>query len=154
MKKLKIYLDTSVILMRDNSTRGIVTSEFLKKVAQSNHSFIISEVVDFEIKDTTETQKEENINFLKKLNCQTLPYSNESHNLAWTYIIEGVLTENHFDDLLHVAYATVYECDMIVSWNRKHVAKQSKIQKINACNIKNNYCAITIFTPAEFLIHF
>ncbi|MDR1140128.1 MAG: hypothetical protein LBL62_00445 [Planctomycetaceae bacterium] len=78
----------------------------------------------------------------------------KSNNLAWKYVTEGVLTHNHFDDLLHVAYATVHKCTMIVSWNRKHIAKPIKIQKLNACNLKNNYNAILIYTPEEFLINF
>jgi predicted nucleic acid-binding protein len=154
MKSLKIYLDTSVILMRDDRPRGIITREFLKRVAENNYNLIISEVVDFEVKDTDAIKREENLDFIKNLNCRVLPYSLESHNLASTYVREDVLTENHFDDLLHVAYATVHQCDMIVSWNRKHIAKQAKVQKINACNIKNNYHAIAIYTPEEFLIHF
>jgi hypothetical protein len=69
-------------------------------------------------------------------------------------VVEGILTHNHIDDLLHIAYATVYECDVIVSWNRKHIAKATKIQKINLCNIKNNYRSITICTPEDFLTIF
>jgi predicted nucleic acid-binding protein len=142
MKILKIYLDTSVILMFDDdiSPRGIITKEFFKRVLEKKHNLIISEVVEYEITDTTdELKKESNKSFLSTLNCQILSYSKASHDLAWSYVFDGVLTHNHIDDLLHVAYATVHECDVIVSWNRKHIAKPAKIQKLNFCNVKNNY---------------
>ncbi|MDR1484431.1 MAG: hypothetical protein LBT09_06370 [Planctomycetaceae bacterium] len=152
MKKLKIYLDTSVVLMRDDSARGIITKEFFKNVSQNNHNLVISEIVDYEITNTKdELQKESNKYFMSTIEYSLLPYSKESHDLAWKYVINGVLTHNHIGDLLHVAYATVNECDMIVSWNRKHIAKHSKIQKLNLCNIKYDYRSITICTPEEFL---
>jgi predicted nucleic acid-binding protein len=154
MKKLKIYLDTSVISMLDTSMRGIITKEFFNVATQNDHELVISEIVNLEIKDAELSKREQILYFLGTLNYQSLPYTQESHNLAWNYVIEGVLTHNHIDDLLHVAYATVHNCDMIVSWNRKHIAKPSKIQKLNFCNIKNNYHSITICTPEEFLIHF
>jgi predicted nucleic acid-binding protein len=141
--------------MLDDSKRGIITKEFFDFVTQNNHKIFISEIVNNEIIDTTEkTKKETILHFWKKLNMNVIPYNKESNDLAWNYITEGVLTYNHIEDLLHVAYATVHNCDMIVSWNRKHIAKQSKIQKLNACNIKNNYNSIVIFTPEQFLTYF
>ncbi|MDR3199258.1 MAG: hypothetical protein LBU34_15430 [Planctomycetaceae bacterium] len=152
---MKIYLDTSVVLMLDESERGIITKDFFYFVTQNNFELFISEVVENEIKHTTKKIERDVIfTFLNTINFISLSYSEESHSLATKYIQDGILTQNHIDDMLHVAYATVHNCDMIVSWNRKHIAKLSKIQKINACNIKNNYHSITICTPKEFLILF
>lgn len=149
---MKIYLDTSVVSMLDDSLRGIVTREFFNFAKQQQYDFAVSEVVNTEIGDISEAAKRETIlQFLETLNCAFLPYSEESHRLAWKYVLDGVLTDNHIDDLTHVAYATVHKCDMIVSWNRKHIAKPIKVQKLNACNIKNNYSMIAIYTPQEFL---
>jgi predicted nucleic acid-binding protein len=155
MKNIKIYLDTSVVLMLDESERGNITKEFFEFTILNESDFFISEIVENEIKHTTEKLKRDVIlRFINNLNYTLLPYSEESHYLAWKYVQDGVLNDNHIDDLLHVAYATVYQCDVIVSWNRKHIAKLSKIQKLNSCNIKNNYPLIAIYTPEEFLIMF
>ncbi|MDR1269040.1 MAG: hypothetical protein LBK82_05915 [Planctomycetaceae bacterium] len=154
MKKLKIYLDTSVISMLDDSSLGIITRRFFDVVTQYNCELVISEVVENEINETKANKREAIFYFLSTLNVMTIPYDDRSNNLAWKYVIEGVLTDNHIDDLMHVAYATVYECDAIVSWNRKHIAKQSKIQKLNLCNLKYNYRSITICTPQEFIDNF
>ncbi|MDR0608803.1 MAG: hypothetical protein LBG58_01710 [Planctomycetaceae bacterium] len=154
MKPFKIYLDTSVVLMYDDhSQRGIITKEFFKEVSKNNHQLVISEIVNTEITDN-KAKRESNLSFLSTINYKLLPYSDESYYLAWTYVFGGVLTHNHLDDLLHIAYATIFECDVIVSWNRKHIAKPIKIQKINVCNLKNNYKMIAIYTPEEFLIYF
>jgi hypothetical protein len=154
MKKLKIYLDTSVISMLDNSERGMITRNFFEFAIQTNCEFVISEVVDTELEDSKKNKGKIILQFIETLNCVSLPYSEEAHRLAENYIKDGVLTCNHLDDLTHVAYATVYKCDVIVSWNRKHIARLSKIQKLNACNIKNNYSIIAIYTPQEFLTNF
>jgi hypothetical protein len=152
MKTIKIYLDTSVISMLDDSLRGIITREFFDLAIQKGCEFVISEVVNMELDDIPEEGKGEAISkFIEKLNCVSLPNSEVANNLALKYVFDGVLTHNHIDDLTHVAYATVFECDIIVSWNRKHIANKIKIQKLNACNIKNNYPVIAIYTPEEFL---
>ncbi|MDR3198955.1 MAG: hypothetical protein LBU34_13905 [Planctomycetaceae bacterium] len=152
MKNFKIYLDTSVISMLDNSLRGIVTQEFFEFATQSGCEYAISGAVKAEIDNiAANTKKEEISQFIETLNCVFLPNSKEAQQLAWSYVKDGILTENHIVDLTHVAFATVFGCDMIVSWNRKHIAKPIKIQKINTCNLKNNYNMIAIYTPQEFL---
>ncbi|MDR2706277.1 MAG: hypothetical protein LBC02_10915 [Planctomycetaceae bacterium] len=152
MKKLKIYLDTSVISMLDDSERGIITRDFFEFAIQRGYQFVVSEVVRAEIDDTPEENKRVAIlQFLETLSCVSIPYNQESIDLAWTYVSEEILTTSHIDDLTHIAYATVFGCNMIVSWNRKHIAKPIKTQKINACNLKNNYSMIAIYTPQEFL---
>jgi hypothetical protein len=154
MKNFKIYLDTSVISMLDNSGRGVITKKFFEAVNNNNCELIISEIVNNEIVDAEISKKDAILFFLDTLKYTLIPYNQKSYDLAWNYVFDGILTHNHIDDLLHVAYATVHECDMIVSWNRKHIAKPIKIQKINACNLKNNYNVIAIFTPEEFLTYF
>jgi hypothetical protein len=138
--------------MIDDSERGIITKEFFEFVVKNNYVFVISEIVKTEIEDSKKNKGETILKFLETLNYDFLPHSEESHNLAWNYVKDRVLTENHIDDLTHVAYATVFGCDLIVSWNRKHIVKLSKMQKINLCNVKNNYRPITICTPKEFLL--
>ncbi|MDR2706240.1 MAG: hypothetical protein LBC02_10720 [Planctomycetaceae bacterium] len=153
MKAIKIYLDTSVISMLDNPDLGAVTRKFFELAKQRGCQFVISEIVKKEIDGITNTNKGAAASqIIESLNCVLLPYSQESYDLARTYVLEGILTENHVNDLRHVAYATVFGCSVIVSWNRRHIAKPIKIQKLNACNIKNNYPAIVIYTPEEFLI--
>jgi hypothetical protein len=115
---------------------------------------VISEVVKGEIDNAEPSKREAILHFLSTLKYTLIPYNQESYNLAINYIFNGVLNHNHLNDLLHVAYATVHKCDVIVSWNRKHITKPIKIQKLNASNLKNNYSSIVIYTPEEFLTYF
>jgi predicted nucleic acid-binding protein len=140
--------------MLDDSERGKKTKDFFEHILRYNHQLVLSEVVKGEIDDAEQHKKLVILRFLNTLPALYLPYSLDAHHLAAKYLEEGILTNNHIDDLLHIAYATVYRCDIIISWNRKHIAKQSKIKQINACNLKNNYRVIEIYTPDEFLTLF
>jgi len=61
----------------------------------------------------------------------------------------GVVSENYLADALHVALATVTGCDLIVSWNFKHIVNYRKIQQYNAVNALHGYGSIAIYSPLE-----
>lgn len=48
-----------------------------------------------------------------------------SIELQMEYLRHGVLTEKSENDALHIAMATVNKCNMIVSWNFKHIVFES-----------------------------
>jgi predicted nucleic acid-binding protein len=73
----------------------------------------------------------------------------ETLSLQQAYILAGILTEKWYDDALHVAVATVAGCDLIVSWNFKHIVNFNKIPKFNAVNILQGYRHIDIYSPFE-----
>ena len=79
--------------------------------------------------------------------------SKEALELQSHYVASGVVTEKSLDDALHVAIATVSACDLIVSWNFKHIVHFDKIPKYNAVNVLNGYGQIGIYSPLE-VIHY
>lgn len=76
-----------------------------------------------------------------------IPKNETAENLAWIYVLENVLTENHIDDLTHVAYAVTARCDYVISWNMKHLVNVRTISRINDVNVLENYSKILIATP-------
>ncbi len=72
-------------------------------------------------------------------------------DLRSKYIDAGIVTRKSLDDALHVAIATVSGCDIIVSWNFKHIVHYDKIPKYNAVNILNGYKQIGIYSPLEII---
>jgi hypothetical protein len=128
-----------------------MTKRFFKIVAQRNYDLVISGIVEDEIKATKTPKRDKILYFLDSLDVTVILYSAESNNLAWCYVSEGVLTDNHIDDLKHMAYATIHECGIIVSWNRTHIANPIKMQKLNLCNVFYSYRPIVICTPQDFI---
>lgn len=68
------------------------------------------------------------------------------------YLNTGILSPKWSDDALHVAVATVAECDVIVSWNFKHLVNYRRITQYGMVNEAHGYPAIDIYTPEEMLI--
>ena len=67
------------------------------------------------------------------------------------YLEEGVITKKYFEDALHIAIATIYQVNVLASWNFKHIVNLDKIRLYNAVNLKNGYAMIEIRTPREIL---
>lgn len=60
----------------------------------------------------------------------------EAVQLAETYINEGALTIKNFNDALHIALATLYNADVLASWNFKHIVNLNRIRLYNSINLK------------------
>jgi len=67
------------------------------------------------------------------------------------HLSENILTKKWYDDALHVALATVTECDVIVSWNFQHIVNFRKIPLFNAVNVLKGYRQIAIYSPLEVI---
>lgn len=67
------------------------------------------------------------------------------------YILQGTFSRRQELDARHVAAAVVAECDVIVSWNLRHMVKLKTRREVNAANLLNGYKMIEIATPEEML---
>jgi predicted nucleic acid-binding protein len=156
MRKTRLYVEASPIIMVNpdqDPIRRAVTLEFFRIVTEDsdNYELVLSPVVFEELEDAkTEEQRDATTAFLKTIRYTKSPENDEAENLAWIYVIDGVHTEKHIDDLRHVAYAVVNRCDYIITWNMKHLANDKTETRIRQVNAKENYANITIVTPEHF----
>ncbi len=67
------------------------------------------------------------------------------------YIKAGILGADSVGDAEHIAFATVAEADMIVSWNFKHIVNFRKIKGFQGVNLQYGYKPIDIFSPKEVI---
>lgn len=144
MKRLKVYLDTSIInflYTNDSLEYRKATEVFFEEVVAKNKiDTYISNVVIDEI-NKTEDEDKRNIllgTFEKYANIKTLLAENETANeiasLGENYIINGIIPPKKVADSLHIAYSTVFQMDILLSWNFQHLANVSKEQKIIILN--------------------
>jgi len=77
--------------------------------------------------------------------------TDEVKNLAQSYIDFGVLKEKNINDAIHVATATVYHADCIVSCNFKHMVNRIRIAQFNEVNQCKGYGIIDIKRPEEVI---
>jgi len=53
------------------------------------------------------------------------------------------------NDAPHVTIATIFHCDVLLSWNFAHLVNYQNRIKINGINLLNGYKEISIISPFE-----
>lgn len=64
-----------------------------------------------------------------------------------------MLGPKYFNDMLHIAIATVASADALASWNFKHIVRLDKIRLFNEINVGEGYPALNIYSPREIASH-
>lgn len=77
---------------------------------------------------------------------------NESvQNLAVQFLGKSNLPPKAADDALHIAVATVYGLDYLLTWNCKHIANAQIQKKLAQISLYAGYELPTICTPYELM---
>ena len=155
MKKLRIYLDTSVInfLFADDAPDfRKITVIFFDQYAKQ-YDLFGSDVLLSELSaDPNSHRRERHFRVLTDYRVSILPpiFDAEVALLADAYLREGVVSERKRFDALHVAYATVFEMDVVLSWNFKHLANLRREARFVAINQTEGYLrSPRIVSPME-----
>jgi len=149
MKKLKIYLDTSVISHlqhEDTPEKMRDTLLFWDELKAGKYEVAISDLTLLEIRQSPQSKQISMLNYLGEIEYRVLHECDEIHALADEYVKNGVLTRKNRGDCLHIAFATLSECDVIVSWNFKHMVRLKTIRGVRAVNMINGF-----FKPIEIM---
>jgi len=155
LKKLKIYLDTSVInflFADDTPDFKKITEDFFKEYF-GRYDIFVSDIVLLEINKTVDQeQKSRLLSVIDDYPFKILEIANNEAigYLSELYIKEGVIPQKKKEDALHIAVATAYEMDILLSWNFKHLANIKKQININAINEKEGYLKkLSLLSPLE-----
>ena len=154
MKKLKIYLDTSVVshLFADDTPDKMEdTNKLWDDFKADKYDIFISAITAEELQKCSEPKRSKMVERLGEIVFLVLEETDEISNLANEYLSSGVLTNKSVDDCLHIAYAVVTNCDIIVSWNFKHLVNYRTINKVKVVNAVNHYKEISIISPTMLL---
>lgn len=146
--KLKIYLDTSVpnaYLDNKNSIRQEVTKDLWARLDQ--YRVFISNVVVEEIEATGDENKKTHLLDLVKEFEKLSSKEEEVETLTEEYIRREIIPVKHIEDAVHVAVATVYSLDVLVSWNFEHIVKLKTKREVNVVNVLLGYNQLEIAEP-------
>ena len=86
-----------------------------------------------------------------KAYTETVDVGTEAQALRKAYLDAGILAAKSATDALHIAIAAVSHCDLIVSWNFRHIVRESKIKRFNEVNLASGYRAVAIKSPPEVI---
>jgi hypothetical protein len=153
MKKLRIYLDTSIpnfLFAEDAPDFRRVTEDFFAKHAQKYELFA-SEVVILEIeRDPDPQHRQKLLDALHRYPVAMLTGDLEVERLADLYLAQGIIPAKKREDALHVAYATVHGLDILLSWNFKHLANVRREALIATINQQEGYGhTLRLLSPLE-----
>jgi len=86
---------------------------------------------------------------LKKVPVRLRKQANE---LAQTYCDKGIVSSNFKADALHIAVATLWKANALVSYNFEHIVSLEVMVAVNEINRKINLNEIFLCQPQEVII--
>ena len=110
-----------------------------EELKTGKYEVVISELTLREIRRCHQPKQTNLVNYLGEIEYEVLYDSNEVKALAKAYVENGVLTQKNENDCLHMAFASTNGCDVIVSWNFKHMLRLKTIQGVRITNAQNGY---------------
>jgi hypothetical protein len=75
----------------------------------------------------------------------------EVDNLVDAYIANKVMPSDASGDARHLALATWHKCDILVSWNCRHIANANKADHIHRINGRLGFEMPKLITPLALL---
>ena len=149
---MKLYIETSVpnflFSTQDSVERQTITKNFFKDIVPKHESYV-SDIYILEAEDAPPEKEKQLKSVITQYNLKVLEKTKEVEDLAKKYQEELKLPERYFNDLLHIAIATIYKMEVIVSWNLQHIVKLKTILAVEKINKKFKYKSIHICTPEE-----
>ena len=89
--------------------------------------------------------------YLGKIAFTTLEVDEEATILTQRILEFSVLKPKHFYDCQHIAVAVVNGCDIILSWNFRHMVNVKTIRGVRAVTNLEGYKGIDIVNPSALL---
>ena len=154
LKKLKIYLDTSVISHLDQNDLPDKMADTLKlweDIKLGLYDVYISSVTLSEIHNCCEPKRTKLYEYLGTIDCIVIEIDSEINSVEQQFIDNNILTLKNFGDCQHIACTIVYECDCIISWNFKHIVNIKTQKGVKIISAIMGYDEVAIYTPT-FLV--
>ncbi|MEI2694053.1 MAG: hypothetical protein V9E90_03200 [Saprospiraceae bacterium] len=148
--KQRIYIDTSVFGGYFDPEFDMFTRPLFDRIFAEEMILLFSATTQEELFDAPEEVK----NLVQKVKTRSTEYLDlnlDIIQLANDYIAHRVVGKTSFADCLHIATASFYHADYLVSWNFKHIVNVNRIIGYNSINIRNGYKPLEIRSPREFI---
>ena len=144
----RFYFDTSVFGGAFDKEFEEATLQLFERVALGQVTCVFSDLTETELLNAPENVKQ-HFKSLGKGNIEKVIVTDEILALAYKYVAEKVVGQTSFDDCIHIATATIYKADILVSWNFKHIVNVYRIRGYNSVNLRSNYQSLEIRSPKE-----
>jgi hypothetical protein len=153
--KPKVYIETTIPSFYyevrtepDMVARRQWTREWWDDCRQ-NYEVVTSVAVIGELEKGNYPQKEEACRLIAPLTLVAVEL--DVTNLVDIYIRHRVMPNDPTGDALHLALASYYRCDFLLTWNCRHLANANKFEHIRRINMSVGVSIPLLITPLALL---
>lgn len=157
MKRRKLYLDTSILgfaLNRHDPNRHVEANRLLRQIRAGQFSGGYSFVTEKEVAEAPPRIARRLLRKIAWANLRRVRVRSRGqvYDLATAYCGGGVIPREYFDDALHVAIATLWRAEALVSYNFTHIVRLDTMVEVNVINRQQGLAEIFLCQPSEVLL--
>lgn len=146
----RYYFDTSIFGGYFDDEFSAETRALFNQVNEGKIICLFSDLIAKEL-NSAPSRVRELFDNLPTQSKESLLVNQEIAILAEEYIIQKVVGKKSRDDCIHIATATIYHANALVSWNFKHIVNSNRIIGYNQVNSLHGLPEITIKSPREII---
>jgi len=151
-----VYIETSIVgYLTARPSNNLILMANLEATRQwwdtrrAQFTLYISQVVLDEVARGDAEMATKRLEILRDF--PLLKVSEAVQNLAVQFLAKSNLPPKAADDALHIAAATVYGLDYLLTWNCRHIANAQIQKKLSQISLDAGYELPTICTPYELM---
>lgn len=91
------------------------------------------------------------LDYLSQIEYHLIQTDEDTVALAEKFINFGILKQKSFDDCRHIAAAIIAGCDIITSWNFKHIVNVKTVRGVKTITTLEGYKDLLIYPPSVLL---
>lgn len=91
------------------------------------------------------------LNYLDQIDYNIIETDEDTVELAEKFIDFGILKQKSFDDCQHIAAAILAGCDIITSWNFKHIVNVKTVRGVKVITTLEGYKDLLIYPPSVLI---
>jgi len=116
---------------------------------RQSYLLVTSEAVLDELTRGDYPQKEEALLLIDAVSL--LEIADPITEIVEAYVRHKLMPQNPLGDALHLALASYYKCDFLLTWNCQHLANANKFDHIGRVNMLLGLYGPKLVTPLELL---
>ena len=151
-----VYVETTIPSFYTEKRKGLVVEVRRKWTREwwarpkPDQQLVTSAIVFDELRRIPDlARRNESIALLRDV--EALEYTVEVEEVAAVYLQHKLMPAGAFGDADHLALASFYNCDILVTWNCKHLANANKTGHIRRVNALLGLRTPLLVTPLELL---
>lgn len=146
-----VYLDSTIpsylFDQRDSIKSYVEVTKKWWSEERNNFRTVISPETVAEARKGDHPNKEKIVALLSEV--ELLPYAEPLETIVQVYTDNHLMPQGLTGDGLHLAYASFYKVDFLLTWNCNHLANANKKQHIRVINTRLGLFVPEIITPLE-----